>query len=90
MKGCNFFPGVGTLPETNSEFTPENGWLEDDCFLLGQKACFQGRAVSFREGTFYTKNDLFLHQTLVIIYPSSSRLLKVNVLKLGDRSCVFS
>ncbi len=24
-----------TLPETNSEFTPENGWLEYDPFLLG-------------------------------------------------------
>ena len=24
-----------TLPETNSESTPENGWLEYDCFLLG-------------------------------------------------------
>ena len=24
-----------TLPETNSEFAPENGWLEDDPFLLG-------------------------------------------------------
>ena len=24
-----------TLPETNSEFTPENGWLEDDPALLG-------------------------------------------------------
>ena len=23
------------LPETNSEFTPENGWLEDNPFLLG-------------------------------------------------------
>ena len=22
-------------PETNSEFTPENGWLEYDCFMLG-------------------------------------------------------
>ena len=22
-------------PETNSKFTPENGWLEYDCFLLG-------------------------------------------------------
>ena len=21
---------MGTLPETNSEFTPENGWLEDE------------------------------------------------------------
>ena len=24
-----------TLPETNSKFTPENGWLEYDSFLLG-------------------------------------------------------
>ena len=24
-----------TLPETNIDITPENGWLEDDCFLLG-------------------------------------------------------
>ena len=24
-----------SLPETNSKFAPENGWLEDDCFLLG-------------------------------------------------------
>ena len=24
-----------TLPETNSKFAPENGWLEDDAFLLG-------------------------------------------------------
>ena len=24
-----------TLPETNSKFAPENGWLEDDRFLLG-------------------------------------------------------
>ncbi len=29
-----------TLPETNSEFTPENGWLEDS-FPFGM-ACFQG------------------------------------------------
>ncbi len=35
------------LPETNS-FAPENGWLEDDCFLLGPgffgsaPAMFQG------------------------------------------------
>ena len=39
-----------TLPETNSEFTPENGCLEYDRFLLGQKTCFQGQTVSFREG----------------------------------------
>ena len=40
-----------TLPETNSEFTPENGWLECHRFLLGrQKAYFsEALAVSFRE-----------------------------------------
>ena len=37
-------------PETNSEFTPENGWLEYELrFLLEQKAYFQERTVSFRE-----------------------------------------
>ena len=27
--------GEGTVPETNSKFAPENGWLEYDPFLLG-------------------------------------------------------
>ena len=44
-----------TLPQTNSEFTPENGCLEYERFLLGQKACFQGQAVSFREGNHLEK-----------------------------------
>ena len=30
-----------TLPETNSKFTPENGWLEDDPFPLGETVTFQ-------------------------------------------------
>ena len=42
-----------TLPTTNSEFTPENGWLEDDPFLL-KWSIFRGKlAVSFREGSFF-------------------------------------
>ena len=42
-----------TLPETNSLHPGGNGWLEDDCFFLGQKAHFSGPfAVSFREGFF--------------------------------------
>ena len=34
---------------------PENGWLEDDCFLLGrQTAYFHGQlTVSFREGIYF-------------------------------------
>ena len=39
---------IGTLPETNSEFTPEYKRLEDEN-AIGE-AYFQWRAVSFREG----------------------------------------
>ena len=31
--GCR--AGFITLPETNIDIAPENGWLEDDGFLLG-------------------------------------------------------
>ena len=37
-------------PETNSEFTPENGWLEYDPFLLGFCLFSGALAVSFRDG----------------------------------------
>ena len=34
---------TNTLPETNSEFAPKNGWLEYELpFLLGETAYFQG------------------------------------------------
>ena len=36
-----FFRGA-TLPKTKCEFTPENGWLEDDPFLFGAKDPFSG------------------------------------------------
>ena len=40
-----------TLPETNSEFSPENGWLEYFLVSFWGAAYFQGAfAVSFREG----------------------------------------
>ena len=38
MKSMHFLGGLAnvcTLPETNSKFTPENGWLEYKPFLLG-------------------------------------------------------
>ena len=35
MARLSVFGEKCTLPETNSEFTPENGWLEYDCFPLG-------------------------------------------------------
>ena len=40
-----------TLPETNSEFAPENGWLEYKPFLLGRpifrgELLVSGRVVS--------------------------------------------
>ena len=41
----------GTLPETNSEFSPEssNAWKTIVCFLLGALAYFQGLTVCFGE-----------------------------------------
>ena len=43
--------GKDTLPETNSKFAPENGWLEYKPFLLGRLGLFSGAFdVSFREG----------------------------------------
>ena len=47
-----------TLPETNSEFTPENGWLEYDRFLLGWPIlrCY----VSCREGMIRARFFEFL------------------------------
>ena len=44
-----FFCGSITLPETNSEFTPENGWLEYILVSFLEFAYFQVRTVSFRE-----------------------------------------
>ena len=38
-------------PETN--IAPENGWLEDDRFLLGPSLFSGAFAVSLREGTVY-------------------------------------
>ena len=43
-----------TLPKTN--IAPENGWLE--FYFLTGEACFQVRAVSFREGN--GQNVLFV------------------------------
>ena len=40
----SFLQGVqDTLPKSNSEFTPENGWLEDDPFLFGARPIFRGK-----------------------------------------------
>ena len=47
-----------TLPETNSKFTPENGWLEYDPFLLGSRPIFRGKlAVSFRDGVYHPAGE---------------------------------
>ena len=40
-----------TLPETNSQFAPENGWFEHEIsFPIWVLTYFHGRAVSSREG----------------------------------------
>ena len=59
----------GPLPETNI-FTSENGWLEDDRFLLGPGATWQVRTVSFRECTFLRIGVKFDPQTAPKARPS--------------------
>jgi len=60
-----------TLPETDSEFTPENWWLEDGIYFLDGQ--FSGAfAVSFREGSlpepiFFSKVQmLWMYWPLVL------------------------
>ena len=46
-----------TLPETNIQVAPENGWLEYDPFLLGSNGLFSGAnlpLVSGRVAVFLT------------------------------------
>jgi len=71
------------LPETNIALAPDNGCLEDDCFLFGWHNLAGAIAVSFREGTPYQtlgappkKNltaiiyqDLYHHHQKGICYP---------------------
>ena len=46
----NELQGYFTLPETNIDIGPENGWLEY-YFPVGARPIFRGKlAVSFREG----------------------------------------
>ena len=33
-KNCVFSSSIMTLPETNSKFAPENGWLKDEIFRM--------------------------------------------------------
>ena len=57
-----------TLPETNSEFTPENGWSENDRFLLGW-LIFRGELlVSGRVIIF----DLF---TILYVHPEDVNIM---------------
>ena len=46
-RGCR--SRLPSLKLTNSEFAPENGWLEYDCFLLGW-SIFRGELLGFWEG----------------------------------------
>ena len=55
---------ITTLPETNSEFTPENGWLEDEIFPFGVSAYFSGAlAVSFTECNHQQNSFHLLNKT---------------------------
>ena len=47
--------GVNTPIFRNIHIAPDNGWLEDDPFLLGWPIFRCKLAVSFREGSFWLK-----------------------------------
>ena len=53
-----------TIPETNI-FAPENGWLGDDPFLLGQKAYFQGRLGTLVSGRIFLIFTLRLRDIMI-------------------------
>ena len=73
------------LPETNSKFTPENGWLEDDRFLLGWPI-FRGY-VSFREGTSIKE---YFNQGIKVIQGKSFMSRRKFSLKEGFHSMLQS
>ena len=60
MVRLSVFGDKCTLPETNSEFTPENGWLEYDRFLLGPGLFSGAMLVSGRVNQVGKKHVFFL------------------------------
>ena len=56
--GAGFLPTVSTLPETNSE-SPWKWMVGRQSFPFGFGHIFQGQAVSFREGTFFSNIATF-------------------------------
>ena len=61
MKGVNWHSV--TLPESNSS---KNGCLEDDRFLLGQKAYFQGRLLLVSGRVFSTTVVVLFQENLAM------------------------
>ena len=50
---CIKFHETNTSPKFNSDFAPENWWLEDVCLSYWVSVTFQGRTVKLREGNMY-------------------------------------
>ena len=69
---------IYTLPETNSEFTPENGWLEYKPFLLGFGLFSGAFAVSFGEGIAGGFTDGWFH-VLKPVHQNRENALKRNL-----------
>ena len=86
--GGRMFSTCNTLPKTNSEFTPENRWLEvGRCDFLFGMAYVQRRNVSFREGTvhFFLVERCWTYTSLANLQFSWDQKLPQNpqVAKLG-------
>ena len=65
LQGCQVSAGatVYTLPETNI-FAPEDGWLEDDPFLL-ERPIFRGY-IGFKKGKYESQGLLELHRLIKV------------------------
>ena len=49
---------IVTIPETNSKFAPENGWLEYcTCFLLGRLGLFSGADLLLVSGSVNNQTE---------------------------------
>ena len=58
---CQRIQNLPSLKLSETNIAPENGWLEDDRLFFGM-AHFQGRTVSFREGTLIFQFRYLVHQ----------------------------
>ena len=61
----NVFPEFPSVPETNSEFTPENGCWEDEISFWGKRHISRGELLVSGKVIYYHEK---IHQTSVDVF----------------------